>query len=104
VAESQRKDWWGAPHATEIPFVFDTVDTRYGTALTPADAAAAKAAHAYWIAFAAKGAPVAAGQPDWPRFDTKGDRILDFANDGVKVGADPLKARLDLVQASIPGG
>lgn len=104
VAESQRKAWWGAPHATEIPFVFDTVDARYGAALTPADAAAAKAAHAYWIAFAAKGKPAVAGQPDWPRFDAGSDTILDFANDGAKVGADPLKARLDLVQASIPGG
>jgi para-nitrobenzyl esterase len=47
---------------------------------------------------------VAAGQPAWPRFDTKSDTIIDFANDGVKVGPDPLKARLDLVEASIPGG
>ncbi|HWW24911.1 MAG TPA: carboxylesterase family protein, partial [Caulobacter sp.] len=69
-----------------------------------ADAAAAKAAHAYWIAFAAKGQPDVAGQPEWPKYDAQSDTIIDFANDGVKVGVDPLKARLDLVEASIPGG
>lgn len=102
VAESQRKEWWGAPHATEIPFVFDTVDERYGAALTPADRAAAKAAHAYWIGFASKGAPAVPGQPDWPRYDAASDVILDFANDGVRAGPDPLKARLDLVEATLP--
>ena len=30
VAESMRKQWPGAPHATEIPYVFDTVEARYG--------------------------------------------------------------------------
>lgn len=102
VAESQRKEWWSAPHATEIPFVFDTVDARYGAALTPADAAAAKAAHAYWIAFATNGTPAPAGQPAWPKYDAAGDAIIDFTNDGVQTGADPLKARLDLVQATTP--
>ena len=37
VAESMRKEWPGAPHATEIPFVFDTVQARYGKDLAPAD-------------------------------------------------------------------
>jgi para-nitrobenzyl esterase len=50
VAESMRAQWPGAPHATEIPFVFDTVQARYGKDLTPADKAAAEAANAYWVA------------------------------------------------------
>ena len=32
VAVSMRKQWDGAPHATEIPFVFDTVKARYEAA------------------------------------------------------------------------
>ena len=39
VAESMRKQWAGAPHATEIPFVFDTVSARYGKDLAEADKA-----------------------------------------------------------------
>jgi para-nitrobenzyl esterase len=42
VAESMRKEWPGAPHATEIPFVFDTVRARYGKDLAPADKAIAE--------------------------------------------------------------
>src|SRR5271169_2093576 len=57
VAESMRKQWPGAPHATEIPFVFDTVEARYGKDLTPADKATAPAANAYWVNFAKTGNP-----------------------------------------------
>jgi para-nitrobenzyl esterase len=103
VAERQRPTWWAAPHATEIPFVFDTVDARYGAALTAADAAAAKAAHAYWIAFAKTGAPTVPGQPAWPKYDAASDQILDFSFTGPVARPDPLKARLDVVEASIPG-
>lgn len=102
VAESLRGQWWGAPHATEIPFVFDTVDARYGAALTPADAAAAKAAHAYWIGFAKTGVPAMSGGPAWPRYEAASDRIMDFSWQGPKVVADPLKSRLDLVEATTP--
>lgn len=102
VAESMRGQWWGAPHATEIPFVFDTVDARYGAALTPSDAAAAKAAHAYWIGFAKSGVPVAPGLPAWPRYAAGSDQILDFSTQGPRAVADPLKTRLDLVEATTP--
>lgn len=102
VAESMRGQWWGAPHATEIPFVFDTVDARYGAALTPADAAAAKAAHAYWIGFARYGVPTSLGDPAWPPYDAASDQILDFSAQGPKVETDPLKPRLDLVEATTP--
>ena len=51
VAESMRGKWPGAPHATEIPFVFDTVHARYGKDLAPADTAMAEAANGYWVSF-----------------------------------------------------
>jgi para-nitrobenzyl esterase len=99
VAESLRKQWPGALHATEIPYVFNTVAARYGKDLTPADAAAAKAAHAYWVGFAKTGVPSAAGLPEWPAYDPKTDPILDFTGDGPKVTGDPWKPRLDLAEA-----
>jgi para-nitrobenzyl esterase len=93
-----RKEWPGAPHATEIPYVFDTVKAKYGAALTPADAQMARLTNSYWVAFAKTGDPNGAGLPTWPVYDAAGDQILDFANDGVSAKTDPWKARLDLTQ------
>lgn len=98
VADSMRKEWPGAPHATGIPYVFDTVKAKYGEALTPADAAMAQLASAYWVAFAKTGDPNGGDRPASPRYELPGDQILDFANDGAKAQADPWKARLDLIE------
>jgi para-nitrobenzyl esterase len=96
VAESMRLKWKGAPHATEIPFVFDTVQARYGQGLTPADKAMAEAANAYWVSFAKTGDPNGSGRPVWPACKGVCDVLLDFAIGGPKAGPDPWKARLDL--------
>jgi para-nitrobenzyl esterase len=100
VAESMRKEWKGAPHATEIPFVFDTVRARYGDQLTPADEKIAQQANAYWATFAKAGDPNGGGRPQWPRYNAQADEILDFTNNGVVACKDPWKARLDLIEAS----
>jgi para-nitrobenzyl esterase len=99
VAESLRQQSPGAMHATDIPFAFDTVAARYGKDLTAQDAAAAHSMHAYWVAFATTGKPEVTGQPAWPLYDAKGDRIMDFTNAGPVAGSDPWQARLDLAEA-----
>ena len=101
VANAMRKQWPGAPHATEIPFVFDTVSVKYGKDLTPADEAAAQAANAYWANFAKTGNPNGAGLPKWPAYTAAGDRIMVFTNDGPKAGPDPLKARMDAAESAV---
>jgi para-nitrobenzyl esterase len=98
VAESLRQQFPGAMHATDIPFAFDTVAARYGKDLTPQDAAAARAMHAYWVAFAATGKPEVSGQPAWPAYDSKSDTLMDFTNSGPLVGPDSWRARLDLAE------
>jgi para-nitrobenzyl esterase len=98
VAESMRKQWAGAPHATEIPFVFDTVAARYGKDLTDADRATARAANAYWTNFAKTGNPNGAGLPEWPVYSAKTDMLMDFTASGPVGKADPWKTRLDLVE------
>lgn len=99
VAESKRKLWPGAPHASDIPFVFNTVAARYGKDSTQNDAAAARAMHAYWVAFARHGKPQVEGQPQWPAYDEKSDVIMDFRDTGPVVGPDPWKVRLDLAES-----
>jgi para-nitrobenzyl esterase len=98
VAESLRATTPGAPHATEIPYVFDTVAARYGKDLTAADEAAAKAVHAYWVGFATTGVPQAPDYPPWPAYQPRSDQIMDFTAKGPVVGPDPWKARMDLAQ------
>ena len=99
VAESMRKQWHGAPHATEIPFVFNTVSARYGKELTHADGTIAQAANAYWVAFAKTGDPNGPGRPIWPRYDAAKDVLLNFAERVPVAGPDPWRARLDLIEA-----
>ena len=98
VAESIRSKVPGAFHATEIPFVFDTVSAKYGTALAPADEAIAKQTNAYWVNFAKTGDPNGPGLPHWPAYTEAGDQLLNFTNDGPVAQADPLKTSLDLVE------
>jgi len=98
VAESIRNKIPGAFHATEIPFVFDTVKAKYGAALTPSDEAAAKAANTYWVNFAKTGNPDGSGVPHWPAYSPASDELMNFTNDGPVAQADPLKERLDLVE------
>ena len=100
VAESLRKQFPGATHASDIPFAFDTVLTKYGKDLTEQDAAAARAMHAYWVAFARTGKPQVAGQPVWPTYNPQVDTIMDFTNSGPVVGPDPWRARLDVAERS----
>ncbi len=99
VAESLRKTWKGAPHATEIPFVFDTVAARYTKDLADADEAIAKAAIGYWVAFAKTGNPDGEGRPHWPRYSATDDELMNFTNSGPVAEHDAWKARLDLTQA-----
>lgn len=101
VADSMKTEWRGAQHATEIPYVFNTVQARYADALTANDKAMAAQVQQYWVNFARTGNPNAAGLPDWPVYDAKSDQILLFSANGAPetaAVADPWKARLDLIE------
>jgi para-nitrobenzyl esterase len=63
----------GAAHATEIPYVFDTLDHRSTTFLlgevTDARRELADRMSSAWAAFATDGDPSTAALGDWPRYD-----------------------------------
>lgn len=103
VASSLRATTPGALHATEIPFVFETVRAKYGEATTPEDEAVAAAANAYWAAFAKNGDPGAAGGPQWPAYSAKDDVILDFTPSGPVAQRDPWQPRLDFIDRFASG-
>jgi para-nitrobenzyl esterase len=98
VASSLRASAKGAYHATEIPFVFDTVRAKYGDATTAEDEATAAAANAYWADFARHGDPNGDGRPKWPAYTEAKDEILDFTLGGPVALPDPRKAQLDLIE------
>jgi para-nitrobenzyl esterase len=101
VAESMRSRWPGAPHATEIPFVFDTVQAKYGKDLAPADEKIAEAMLSYWVAFAKTGDPSSGNTPAWPRYSPATDMLMNFTENGPVAEADPWKARLDVTAACV---
>jgi para-nitrobenzyl esterase len=98
IATARRKTLSGAPHASEIPYVFDTVSAHYGNETSPADEAMARVMHAYWIAFARTGRPDPHGLPAWPEYHRSSDRLMSFTDHGAVPEADPWRRRLDFAE------
>ena len=96
VAESMRGQVKGALHDSDLPYTFDTPAEVVGDKVTGDDKKMAELASAYWVAFARTGDPNGGNRPQWPRHDPAVDKLIDFTNNGVVVGPDPLKSRLDL--------
>ncbi|MGC6329231.1 carboxylesterase/lipase family protein [Rhizorhabdus sp. FW153] len=101
VAESKRAEWKaGAPHATDIPYFFDTVAARYGTDTTAQDRKAAALANAYVVNFVKSGDPNGKALPRWPAYDRANEALLQHdMNGNATASFDPFKEKLDLIEA-----
>jgi para-nitrobenzyl esterase len=92
----------GAPHATEIPFVFDSwdkIDERLSKgAETPEDRALTKVVHACWVAFARTGVPDCPTPQPWPAYTPARDQLMEFG-DTVSVKTHFRKPQLDAQEA-----
>jgi para-nitrobenzyl esterase len=96
---------FGSCHASDLPFVFDTVDAPGTEVFLGPDpdqgtrALAATMADA-WVGFAATGDPRAARSlEDWTPF-ADGARVAVFDRD-VRVEVDPLRPRYDLWEGTL---
>ncbi len=81
VSEAKRSEYDGAPHASDVTFVFGNLG-REGIAPTAADRAAADQIGAYWIAFAEAGKPRLQGGLAWPAYGAAGDQLIRFTDRG----------------------
>lgn len=90
----------GAPHASELPYLFGTLDARYAR-VSDTDRQISDAMGDYWAAFARgelPAMPVGSPWPAWPVY--AGETLLDFAVSGEPlVGSDQRQGRLDLIEA-----
>lgn len=90
VATKDRGQASGAHHAAELPYVFDTAQW----ATTAEDRQAVEAVHGAWVRF------IKTGDPGWQAYAADNELINDFTVAGPVVGPDPLRARLDVVEAA----
>lgn len=92
---------YGAGHGSDISFVFNTLNQRWGAPpeSTPEEKELARIMNTYWANFAKTGNPNGKDLPTWPAYDTQKEQILDIDLDGKVVGkSDPRKALLDAIE------
>ncbi len=92
---------YGAGHGSEVSFVFNTLNARWGAPAeaTPDEKELARIMNSYWTNFAKTGNPNGKDLPSWPLYDTQKEEILDIDLDGKAVGMpDPRKTRLNVIE------
>jgi para-nitrobenzyl esterase len=92
---------YGAGHGSEVSFVFNTLNARWGNPgeATPEEKELAKVMNTYWVNFAKTGNPNGKDLPNWPLYDTQKEQILDIDLNGKPVAKpDPRKARMNVIE------
>ncbi|WP_445620480.1 carboxylesterase/lipase family protein [Kushneria sp. Sum13] len=98
VALEARDQWPGAVHASELPYLFRTLESRYDR-LDDSDRAMAWQLHRYVVNFARDGNPNGGGAPTWPLHTPLSNLMMDFTQKAGPVARqDPGQARLDLIE------
>jgi para-nitrobenzyl esterase len=92
---------YGAGHGSDISFVFNTLNARWGAPgeATNEEKELARIMNTYWANFAKTGNPNGSGVPEWPRYDNQNEEIIDIDLDGkVTARPDPRKARFNVIE------
>lgn len=97
VAENYRAMLKGAPHATDVPYVFGTWSrTKY--VIAPADHEMSRLVRQYWVNFAKSGDPNGPGLTAWPRYTADDDALLEFdRTGGATARSNVHRERLDYI-------
>ena len=92
---------WGAHHAAELGYVFNTF-MGFGPATEPTDEdrALGAAMIGYWSQFAKTGDPNSDGRPTWPAFEPGTETYLELG-DQIRTGARLGKESCDALDAVI---
>ncbi|MBS1969987.1 MAG: carboxylesterase family protein [Bdellovibrionales bacterium] len=99
VADVEKSKVKGAGHSSELPFLFETLEARFGKDVSAADQSMGSMLNNYVSIFAKTGDPNGSEQPMWMPFDPGQSNILSFQPDAsILMGKDPWKARLDLME------
>lgn len=99
VNQTQRANQFGAFHGSDVPYVFNTLDARYGNEVRPQDRVTAFSINSYFATFVITGRPAPFTQPEWNQYSVNENKLLIFNPDPVPTFVvDPWKDRLDLVE------
>ncbi len=100
VPEAQRQAFPGAPHGSEVSYVFGDPGEPGSERFAGADGAAlADAMAGYWTRFAATGDPNGHGAPEWPEYDAGSDTWMVLDAPEPRAAPGVIKDRLDLLEA-----
>lgn len=86
ISSAKRAELSGAPHSSDVTFVFGTLG-REGIPPTDADWEASKLIQSYWLAFARQGQPTGSGLQFWKPFGAADKLALSFTASGAKMGS-----------------
>lgn len=92
---------YGAGHGSDIAFVFNTLNARWGAPpeASPEEKELARIMSTYWTNFAKSGNPNGEDVPNWPLYDIQKEEIMDVDLGGrVQSKPDPRKARLNVIE------
>jgi len=96
----------GAPHGTEVPYVFGTLAKlrNVGSGMTESDLALSQTVIDYWVSFAKTGDPNDDGRPRWPAHDDANGAFMDFTETGPVSESDAGDRAITLFEHRIVAG
>jgi para-nitrobenzyl esterase len=92
---------YGAGHGSEVSFVFNTLNARWGNPgeATPEEKELARIMNTYWTNFAKTGNPNGKNVPAWPQYENQKEEIMDVELDGKVIAKpDPRKTRFNVIE------